>query len=79
MSDKDSEDQSDVEQNEESSDSLDNDGGVDDDEEAEDLINANFRKVQRTKTKFRCQLEDVMIHINGKDYIVKNMTADIAY
>jgi hypothetical protein len=43
------------------------------------LINANFRKVQRTKTKFRCQLEDVMIHINGKDYIVKNMTADITY
>jgi len=43
------------------------------------LITAHFEKVNRTKNKFRCILTDVMIHVNGKDYILKRMTADISY
>ena len=56
---------------------MDNGGNIDD--EPEDMIQAHFDKVNRTKNKFRCVLSDVMIHINGKDYILKKMTADIEY
>lgn len=38
--------------------------------EPDDLINAHFEKVQRTKNKFRCTLNDVMVHISGKDFIL---------
>lgn len=48
-------------------------------EEPTDLINAHFEKVQRSKLKFRLYLQDIMIHMSGKDYIVKKMTADIFY
>ena len=49
------------------------------DEEPDDMIQAHFEKVNRTKNKFRCVLTDVMIHINGKDFILKKRTADIFY
>jgi len=45
----------------------------------EDIINAHFEKVQRTKNRFRLTLNDIMIHINGKDFILKKMTADVGY
>ena len=62
---------------ESSSESLDDESA--DKPPAEDLVNAVFKKVQRTKTKFRCQLEDVMIHIAGKDLVAKSLAADISY
>ena len=60
------------------------DDDSDEDEEKEeidpeDIINAHFEKVQRTKNRFRLALNDIMIHINGKDYILKKMTADVYY
>lgn len=61
----------------EDEDDSENGGNIDD--EPEDMIQAHFDKVNRTKNKFRCVLSDVMIHINGKDYILKKMTADIEY
>ena len=51
----------------------------DDDEEPDDMINAHFEKVQRTKNKFRCTLNDVMVHIKGKDFILSKLYADIQY
>ena len=44
-----------------------------------DMIQALYEKVNRTRNKYRCVLTDVMIHINGKDYVLKKMTADITY
>ena len=43
------------------------------------IINAHFEKVQRTKNRFRLTLNDIMIYINGKDFILKIMTADVNY
>lgn len=58
----------------------DDDDGLDqDDDEPDDLINAHYKKVARTKSKYKCDLQDVMIHIKGRDYIVKSMTADISF
>ncbi len=45
----------------------------------DDMVNAIFKKVNRTKTKFRCHFEDVMIHIAGKDLVAKSIIADINY
>lgn len=65
---------------EEEDDEDDEDDDVDEnDREPEDSISALYEKVQRTKTKFRCFLNDVMIHIKGKDYVLKKLTADIEY
>lgn len=35
--------------------------------------------MQRTKNKFRCTLNDVMVHINNKDFILAKLYADIQY
>lgn len=61
----------------------------DDDEDDDDLdskqmncpntIAAQYEKVQRTKQKYRCQFKDVILHVNGKDYVLRKLQADIDY
>ena len=43
------------------------------------MITGQWEKVQRTKQKYKCVLKDVICHINGKDYILKKLNADIDY
>lgn len=50
-----------------------------DEPDPEDNIHGRYESVKRTKHKFHCVLNDVMIHIKGKDFIVKKMTADVFY
>ena len=46
----------------------------------DDIIVGQWEKdVTRTKSKFKLQLVDVMIRINGKDFILKKLGAEIQY
>lgn len=49
------------------------------DDNPPDFITAQYEKVQRTKQKYKCVFKDVIIHIKGKDYVVKRVNADIEY
>lgn len=49
------------------------------DDNPADFITAQYEKVQRTKQKYKCIFKDVVMHINGKDYVVKRINADIEY
>ncbi len=65
------------------SDEEDDDDDDDDNEfsatEVRDTITAQFEKVQRTKQKYKCIFKDVIIHMNGRDFVVRKMTAEIEY
>ena len=65
---------------------LPSDSDVDDDESdekdeepPEDKIFAEFTKVNRTRTKFKCDFKNAILHINGHDYVIKNLQGDIDY
>lgn len=47
--------------------------------DTKDFIAAQYEKVQRTKKMYKCDLKDVIIRMNNKDYVVKKIRADIVY
>lgn len=49
------------------------------DEPPEDKIFAEFTKVNRTRMKFKCDFKNAILHINGHDYVIKNLQGDIDY
>ncbi len=69
------------EKEESQSESSNDDEGQEHNQENEpaDFITAQYEKVQRTKQKYKCMFKDVIIHINGKDYVLKRINADIEY
>ena len=40
---------------------------------------AEFLKVKRQKDKFSCEFRNAILHINGKDYVIKFISGDILY
>ena len=44
-----------------------------DDPPPEDKIFAEFTKVNRTRVKFKCDFKNAILHINGHDYVIKNL------
>jgi len=50
-----------------------------DEEEIKDSVIGQFEKVQRSKTKFKCHMKDVIISFGGKDVILKRATAELIY
>ena len=48
-------------------------------EPPEDKIFAEFTKVNRTRMKFKCDFKNAILHINGHDYVIKNLQGDIDY
>lgn len=47
--------------------------------EPEDKIFCEFTKVQRTRVKYKCEFKNAIVHLRGRDYILKNMAGDIEY
>ena len=48
-------------------------------EEDDDLIFAEWTKINRTKNKFKCEFKNVVLKLRGFDYIIKNLNGDIEY
>ena len=48
-------------------------------EEADDLIFAEWTKINRTKNKFKCEFKNVVLKLRGVDYVIKNLNGDIEY
>ena len=46
--------------------------------DTEDKIFGQFVKVNKTKQKYRCEFVDVVAHIQGTDYIIRKLNAEIA-
>lgn len=61
------------------SDDSDSDENDEDTEEVRDKIFAEFVGVKRTKIKFKVEFRNAFIHINGRDYVVKNLVGDLTY
>ena len=40
---------------------------------------AEFLKVKRQKEKFSCEFRNAILHINGKDFVIKYISGDILY
>jgi len=44
-----------------------------------DLIFSEFKKVTRNRYKYKCELKNAIVHISGKDYVLKTLQADFTY
>ena len=44
-----------------------------------DKMFAEFLKVKRQKDKFTCEFRNAILHINGKDFVIKMIQGDILY
>ena len=44
-----------------------------------DKMFAEFLKVKRQKEKFSCEFRNAILHINGKDFVIKYISGDILY
>jgi hypothetical protein len=47
--------------------------------EPEDKIFAEFMNIKRTKLKFKCEFRNAMLHLRGRDYVIKSLVGDIDY
>jgi hypothetical protein len=50
-----------------------------DDPEPEDKMFAEFTAIKRTKLKYKCEFRNAMLHLRGRDYVIKNISTDIDY
>lgn len=59
----------------------DSDDSDEDEEEVEpdDKIFAEFMNIKRTKLKFKCEFRNAMLHLRGRDYVIKSLVGDIDY
>ena len=74
-----------VEENEEEGATLgpedddDEDDGTAQDPYTEDLVLCQFEKVTRIKNKWKCNLKDGIMHINGQDYLFGKATGEFEW
>jgi hypothetical protein len=47
--------------------------------EPEDKIFCEYTKIQRTRTKYKCEFKNAIIHMGGQDYVLKLLQGDIEY
>ena len=53
-----------------------------DDEDEEEVSNqciSQFTKVQRTKTRWKCQLKAGILHLSGRDYVFNTATGEMQF
>mmetsp|Transcript_37985 Transcript_37985/g.63864 ORF Transcript_37985/g.63864 Transcript_37985/m.63864 type:complete len:210 (+) Transcript_37985:77-706(+) len=59
--------------------SSDDDDDDDDEPETSHLVLAQFDKVNRTKSKWKCNLKDVVLHLNGRDYTFSRANGEFEF
>ena len=47
--------------------------------EPEDKIFCEYTKIQCTRTKYKCEFKNAIIHMGGQDYVLKLLQGDIEY
>ena len=52
---------------------------AEEEEEDDNRIYAEYVKVNRTRTRFKCEFRNAFILINGKEYVTKGINADFGY
>ena len=46
---------------------------------ARDKVFAEWLKIKRQREKFLCEFRNAVIHVNGKDFVLKTISAEISY
>jgi transcription initiation factor TFIIA large subunit len=73
-------DDNDGEEDEEKEDNLsDVSSENEEDEQCDDVVIAQFEKVSRTKTKWRCQLKDGIMNIDGRDHVFHAASGEMQF
>ena len=49
------------------------------DDKDDNVIYAEYVRVNRTRVRFKCDFRNAFININGKEYVAKNLTGDFGY
>ena len=49
------------------------------DEQIANVVVAQFDKVSHVKTKWKCQLKDGIMHVNGRDYLFRSAQGDMQF
>jgi len=49
------------------------------DEDCQDVLISQFEKVSRTKNKWKCQLKDGIINIDGRDYLFHRASGEMQF
>ncbi len=49
------------------------------DEECDNVVIAQFEKVSRTKNRWKCQLKDGIITIDGRDYLFHRASGEMQF
>lgn len=44
-----------------------------------DKMFAEWTKIKRQREKFTCEFRNAVVHINGKDFVIKQVSAEITY
>lgn len=55
------------------------DAEVSEEDNKDHMIYAEYVKVNRTRTKFKCDFRNAFIFINGKEYVAKTLSGDFTY
>jgi len=45
----------------------------------DDTVFAEFTAIKRTKLKFKCEFRNAILHVEGRDFVIKTMSGDIDY
>ena len=48
-------------------------------EEPEDKIFCEFKLIKRTRSKFKCEFRNAIVHLRGRDYVIRILVGDIEY
>ena len=48
-------------------------------EEPDDKIFCEFRNIKRTRSKFKCEFRNAIVHMRGRDYAIRLLVGDIEY
>ena len=43
------------------------------------MIFCEFKLIKRTRSKFKCEFRNAIVHIKGKDYVIRQLVGDIEY
>lgn len=44
-----------------------------------DKIFCEWKNIKRTRTKFKCEFRNAIMHLRGRDYVVRSLVGELTY
>ena len=48
-------------------------------EEPTDVMFGQYKEVKRAKSKYKCVFVDCILHVGGRDFVIKKIQSEITY